>query len=116
MDVIADFDIVQPSAEIPGHGGNMNLNNVSSSAIRQLQEELDPFEQQAKKEMKDPQTRSLGILRLDLVAECRRRLNFFQYMVRDAEEHSAKGNTLQKSGKTNKTPLSDPSFLSKRGH
>jgi hypothetical protein len=116
MDVIVDFDMVQPSAEIAMQGGNMNLSNVSSSVIHQLQEELDPFEQQAKKEMKDPQTRSLGILRMDLVEECRRRLNFFQYMVKDAEEHSAKGNALAKSGRTNKTPLSAPGFLTKRGH
>jgi hypothetical protein len=116
MDVIVDFDMVQPSAEIAGYGGNMNLSNVSASAIRQLQEELGSYEEQAKKEMKDPQTRSLGILRMDLVEECRRRLNFFQYMVKDAEEHSAKGNALAKPGRTNKTLLSDPGFLSKRGH
>jgi hypothetical protein len=93
----------------------MNVNNVSPSAIRQLQEELGPYEEQAKKEMKDPQTRSLGILRMDLVEECRRRLNFFQYMVKDAEERSAKGNTLARPGRTHKTLLSDPGFLSKRG-
>jgi hypothetical protein len=116
MDVIVDFDMVQPSAKIAGYGGNMNLNHVSSSAIRQLQEELQPFEQQAIREMKDPQTRSLGILRMDLVEECRRRLNFFQYMMRDAEEHSVRGNALAKSVKTSKTPSSDPGLLSKRRH
>jgi hypothetical protein len=116
MDVIVDFDMVQPSAEIGGYGGNMNLNHVSSSAIRQLQDELEPFEQQAIKEMKDPQTRSLGVLRMDLVGECRRRLNFFQYMMKDAEEHSVKGNAVAKSGRTSKTLSSDPGPLAKRGH
>jgi hypothetical protein len=65
----------------------MNLRRISLSAVRQLQQELDPFEEQAKKETQDPQTHSLGLLRMDLIEECRRRLMFITYMVKDAREH-----------------------------
>ena len=66
----------------------MNLRNISLSAVRQLQLELDPYEEQAKKETLSPETYSLGLLRMDLVTECRRRLTFFSFMVRDDESHS----------------------------
>jgi hypothetical protein len=66
----------------------MNLHRISFSAIKQLHLELDRFEEQGKMEMKDPQTRPLGIARLDLVEECRRRLTFLKYMLKDAEEHA----------------------------
>jgi hypothetical protein len=66
----------------------MSLRRISLSAVRQLQLELDPFEEQAKIEMQDPQTHSLGLLRMDLVEECRRRLMFITYMVKDAHEQA----------------------------
>jgi hypothetical protein len=87
MDMIVGFDMVY-SAEMNSTVSNMKLSNISPSAIRQLQLELRPYQQQAKEEMKAPQTRSLGMLRLDLIEECRARLNFFLYMVRDAEEQA----------------------------
>jgi hypothetical protein len=65
----------------------MNLRHISHSAVRQLQLELDPYEEQAKEEIRSPQTHSLGMLRMDLVTECRRRLMFFSFMVRDKENH-----------------------------
>jgi hypothetical protein len=85
MDMIINFDRVY-SAEMNSTARNMKLSNVSPSAIRQLQAELRAYQQQANEEMKAPQTRFLGILRLDLVKECRARLNFFLYMIKDAEE------------------------------
>ena len=87
MDMIIGFDMVC-SAEMNSTARNMKLSNVSPSAIRQLQAELQAYQQQANEEMKAPQTRSLGILRLDLIKECRARLNFFLYVVKDAEEQS----------------------------
>jgi hypothetical protein len=66
----------------------MNLRNVSLSAVRQLQSELDQFEKQAKTEMSDPQTHWLGVLRRDLIEQCRYRLMFVTHMVKDAQEHS----------------------------
>jgi len=70
--------------------GSMNLRHVSISAVRHLQEELHQIEEQAKMETEDAQTYSLGLLRKDLVEECRRRLMFITYMIRDAQEHPDK--------------------------
>jgi hypothetical protein len=87
MDMIINFDRVQ-SAEMNSTARNMKLSNVSPSAIRQLQAELQAYQQQANEEMKTPPTRSLGILRLDLIKECRARLNFFLYVIKNAEEQA----------------------------
>jgi len=38
--------------------------------------ELDHLEAQGKQELKDPELKPLGLLRIDLVEECRRRLAF----------------------------------------
>jgi hypothetical protein len=70
--------------------GSMNLRHVSISAVRHLQEELHQIEEQAKMETEDAQTYSLGLLRKDLVEECRRRLTFITYMIRDAQDHPDK--------------------------
>jgi hypothetical protein len=66
----------------------MNLRDISLSAARQLHLELDPYEELARRETEDPQTRSLGLMRMDLVMECRRRLDLFSFMMKDAEKHS----------------------------
>jgi hypothetical protein len=68
----------------------MRLQHISLSAVRQLQLELDPYEEQAKIEKQDPLTHSLGLLRMDLIERCRRRLMFIPYMVNDAREHSGR--------------------------
>jgi len=52
------------------------LKNISDAAIRQMREELDQIEAQGRRELVDPTTRSVGLLRVDLVEECRRRLAF----------------------------------------
>jgi Mg2+ and Co2+ transporter CorA len=57
------------------------------SAVRHLQEEVHQIEEQAKMEAEDSQTYALGLLRKDLVEECRRRLMGISYMVKDAREH-----------------------------
>jgi hypothetical protein len=66
----------------------MSLRRISLSAIKQLYLEQERFEEQAKMELEDPQTRSLGTLRLDLIEECRRRLLFLRYMLKDAGERA----------------------------
>ena len=66
------------------------MRHVSISAIRHLQEELHQIEEQARMETEDSQTYSLGLLRRDLVEECRRRLMFITYMIKDAQEHPDK--------------------------
>jgi hypothetical protein len=63
----------------------MNLRRISLSAIKQLYLEQEQFEKQAMLEIQDRHTRSLGIVRLDLIEECRRRLLFLRYMLKDAE-------------------------------
>jgi hypothetical protein len=68
-------------------GPSPNMREVPLSAVRELQLELDRLEAQAKMEMKDSQTHSLGSLRRDLVEVCRRRLTFITYMIKDAQEH-----------------------------
>jgi len=50
--------------------------NTSDAAIRQMHEELDQLETQGRRELKDPTSRPVGLLRIDLVEECRRRLAF----------------------------------------
>jgi hypothetical protein len=66
----------------------MNVHQISVSAIKQLQLELDQLEKQAKMELHDVHTRSLGAIRLDLIEECRRRLTFLKFVLKDAEEHA----------------------------
>jgi hypothetical protein len=77
----------------------MNLRHISLSAVRQLQLELDPYEEQAKKETLSAETHSLGLLRMDLVRECRRRLMFLSFMVKDEESHS-RGRRRRSAGAT----------------
>ena len=64
----------------------MILRHISLSAVRQLQLEIDPYEELAKREKQDPLTHSIGLLRMDLIEQCRRRLMFITYMVKDARQ------------------------------
>ena len=57
------------------------VKNTTNAAIRQMQEELDQLETQGRRELKDRKTRAVGMLRIDLVQECRRRLSFIATMV-----------------------------------
>jgi hypothetical protein len=66
----------------------INVRRVPISAIKRIHAELDQFEQQAQEEIKHDGSHALGVLRLDLVEECRRRLMFIRYMVKDAEKHA----------------------------
>ena len=52
------------------------VKNIMHTAIRRMQAELDQLEAQGKREVKDPNTRAMGLLRVDLIKECRRRLFF----------------------------------------
>ncbi|MCU1296274.1 MAG: hypothetical protein JWO91_552 [Acidobacteriaceae bacterium] len=76
----------------------MNARQISLPAIKRLYTELEPFEKKAKKEMKDQRSRAIGIIRLDLIEECRRRLTFLTYMVRDAEERAKETRRSNQSG------------------
>jgi hypothetical protein len=80
--------MLQPSDLRQISGLSPNLQHVSLSAVRSLQLELNRFERRAEVESKDLKTHSLGLLRKDLVQECRHRLMFITYMVKDAKEHS----------------------------
>jgi hypothetical protein len=64
----------------------MTIHQISRTAIKQIYEELPPFEQQARAEMKAKGTRALGIVRLNLIKECRRWLEFLDHRVKDFED------------------------------
>jgi hypothetical protein len=49
---------------------------ITTAAIRQMQNELDQLEARGKRELSDLSSRPVGLLRIDLVEECRRRLSF----------------------------------------
>jgi hypothetical protein len=66
----------------------MRLNRISLSAIKRLYLEQERLKEQAMMEIEDPNARTLGTMRLDLIAECQRRLLFLRYMLKDAEEHA----------------------------
>jgi hypothetical protein len=69
----------------------MSLRRISVSAIKQLHTEQERFEEQAMMEIQEPHTRSRGIVRLDLIEQCRRRLLFLRYMLKDAEGRADQG-------------------------
>ena len=52
------------------------VKDITHTAIRRMQAELDQLEAQGKCEVKDASTHAMGLLRVDLVRECRRRLFF----------------------------------------
>ena len=60
--------------------------NLTQAAIRRMSDELDQMELQAKRELKDPKTHALGLLRIDLMKECRRRLFFIASMVKTSHD------------------------------
>jgi hypothetical protein len=47
---------------------------ITFSTVRKMELELDKLEAQAQEELKVRKTRSLGLLRRELIIECRRRL------------------------------------------
>ena len=49
---------------------------ITRWAVEQMHLELNKLEAQGKRELKDPARHPLGLLRIDLVEECRRRLAF----------------------------------------
>lgn len=49
--------------------------------------ELNRLEAQGKQELKDPELKPLGLLRIDLVEECRRRLAFIAIQANVSREH-----------------------------
>jgi hypothetical protein len=55
---------------------------VTSATVRKMQVELDKLEAQARTELKNEETRDLGILRTELVTEFRRRLLFISFSMR----------------------------------
>jgi hypothetical protein len=55
---------------------------MAISAMRQMQLEMKQCEARAKRGARNPETHELGILRLDLIRECHRRLDFLKYMNR----------------------------------
>jgi hypothetical protein len=67
----------------------MRVNQISLSAIKRLRMELDRVERRARMEIRDARTRAIGIVRLDLIEECQRRLMFLSVMVKDAEQHAS---------------------------
>ena len=68
--------------------GAMMVRGITSSAIRQLESEIEKDEAQAKRELKKRKTRAVGLIRADLLQECRQRLTFIKYMLRDAKGRS----------------------------
>jgi hypothetical protein len=68
----------------------MMFREVTSSTIRQLESEIEKYEAQAKGELEKRKTRAVGLLRADLLRECRQRLTFIKYMLRDAKDRSAR--------------------------
>jgi hypothetical protein len=70
--------------------GAMMVREITLSAIRQLESEIEKCEAQAKRELEKRKTRAVGLLRADLLRECRWRLTFMKYMLRDAKDRSAR--------------------------
>lgn len=60
------------------------MQKVTLSSVRQMQLELDKLEAQAQQEVKVRKTRSLGLLRMDMVAECRRRLLYISVAIKQS--------------------------------
>jgi len=68
----------------------MMVREITLSAIRQLESEIEKYEAQAKRELEKRKTRAVGLLRADLLREYRQRLTFMKYMLRDAKDRSAR--------------------------
>ena len=66
----------------------MMVRGITPSAIRQLESEIEKCEAPAKGELEKRKTRAVGLLRADLLRECRQRLTFIKYMLRDAKDRS----------------------------
>lgn len=60
------------------------MQRVTLAAVRKMHLELDELEIRAQLEVKARKTRSLGLLRMDLVAECRRRLLYISVAIKQS--------------------------------
>jgi hypothetical protein len=49
---------------------------ITEATVRKMRRELDQLDAQAEYEMKARNTKGLGLLRKELIAECRHRLTF----------------------------------------
>jgi hypothetical protein len=54
------------------------VKNITDAAIRQMREELEQFEARGRRELRDQRTHAVGLLRIDLVEQCHRRLSFIE--------------------------------------
>lgn len=54
------------------------VKNITDAAIRQMREELVQLEARGRRELRDQETHAVGLLRLDLIEECHRRLSFIE--------------------------------------
>jgi hypothetical protein len=64
------------------------VREITLSAICKLESEIEKSEAQAKREIENRKTRGIGLLRADLLWECRHRLTFLKYMLKDAKGRS----------------------------
>jgi len=56
------------------------VKDITDVAIRQMQKELRHIEAQGSRELRDQRTRAIGLLRIDLIEECHRRLSRLQVL------------------------------------
>ena len=66
------------------------VREITPSAICQMESEIEKCEAQVKRELEKRKTRAVGLLRADLLRECRQRLTFIKYMLRDAKDRSTR--------------------------
>lgn len=64
------------------------MQHITLMTVRRMQGELDKLEAQAKEEVKVRKTRGLGLLRMDLVHECRRKLSFISAALKHSQRRA----------------------------
>jgi hypothetical protein len=77
----------------------MMVREITLSAIRQLESEIEKYEAQAKRELEKRKTRAVGLLKAGLLRECRQRLTFIKY--RDAKDRSTRRRPSSRSSNRN---------------
>lgn len=63
---------------------------VTSVTVRRMRLELDQLEAQARRELNERRTRALGLLRMELVEECRRKLFFISARLKTARGNDSR--------------------------